>query len=430
MKRSKKFLSAAVVSAIAAAQMAMPVMADGGSFDVDVTTTTPVIRVVVPTSMTIAVNQFEMGDAGSQIYSSDFAMENRSQIPVKVSVMSTATLKDTTTLLESKADVATAGAGEAWLAMAAMTAASDYKDGSTAFADLAETSKNVTTFVQGEGTSATAEQKFYLAAAGTMKGKLLNANESAADIAYAQFFEVTAQTVADGTALTALLANSDVYVATAAAADGQELTYVAKGGTHTFAAGEVYYTAAAVPTAKEDIDAAKLYMYGDGTKATTGGEAGFRYIGKLSGAQETWTKDDITKVNVAYDIVGVDTTRYGAIAAEPGFTYGRRQSAAPSIAVTEYTVDPAAKTEITVNLGSGDLGAKGVKSVLWQGEELMNTDNDAVYDAATKKVALDETVGAFFGSQNLLPATITIVFDMDDANAEPVSIDVTLKSNN
>ena len=48
MKRSKKFLSAAVVSAIAAAQMAMPVMADGGSFDVDVTTTTPVIRVVVP----------------------------------------------------------------------------------------------------------------------------------------------------------------------------------------------------------------------------------------------------------------------------------------------------------------------------------------------------------------------------------------------
>lgn len=432
MKRSKKFLSAAVVSALAAAQMVMPVMAEGGSFDVNVDTKTPIIRVVVPTSMQIAVNQFEMGDAGSQIYSSDFDMENKSQIPVKVTVTSTATLKSGNSLLESKADVATAAAGEAWLAMASKTGASSYASGSaTALADLTEANDNVTTFVQDGATTAIAEQKFYLKQPGTMAYQLLNANQSASKIEYAQFYKLTPETVSAQADFDTLHAAKDLYVGTGAATNDQALDFAAKGDSTVYAAGKVYYSVATAPTAKSAIadNHTDLYVYSNAT-TDAAGKAGFRYIGKLSGAQETWTKDDITKVNVAYDIVGVEGTRYTAIAGESGFSYGRRKSAAPSITTTEYVVNPAAATEITVSLGSGDLGAKGVKSVLWQGEDLINSDNDAVFDAANNKVKLDASVGKFFGDQNMLPATITIVFDMDDVNAEPVSIDVTLKASN
>ena len=67
--RSKRLLSTVVASALVATTMAMPVMAaDGGQVEVDVTTKTSVIRVAVPTSLEVAVNQFEKGDGGSQIY--------------------------------------------------------------------------------------------------------------------------------------------------------------------------------------------------------------------------------------------------------------------------------------------------------------------------------------------------------------------------
>ena len=68
--RNKKLLSTIVATALVTTTMALPVVAaDGGEVDVDVTTRTAVIRVQVPTSLEIAVNQFEKGDKGSQVYS-------------------------------------------------------------------------------------------------------------------------------------------------------------------------------------------------------------------------------------------------------------------------------------------------------------------------------------------------------------------------
>lgn len=78
--KAKRFLSTVVAGALVAAQMAMPVMAaDGGEVEVDVTTRTAVIRVEVPTTLAIAVNQFEKGDTGSQVYSEAFDITNKSE---------------------------------------------------------------------------------------------------------------------------------------------------------------------------------------------------------------------------------------------------------------------------------------------------------------------------------------------------------------
>lgn len=331
--KNKRFLATVVATALTATTMAMPVMAaDGGSMDVNVTTKNAVIRVQVPTKMEISVNQFEMGDGGSQIYSTDFTMENKSEIPVKVDVGSTAELKATTKLLGTKAaaDATTAAEGEAWMAVAAKTAASSYADGTaTTIGDLTESNNNVATFVQGTGADAakgTVSQTFYLDKSGTMAYKLLNANEDASKVKYAQFYELEAKTVADANALATLIAENAVYVAPAVAANEQALTKVEKGGTHTYASDEVYYTAATEATAS--IDSSKLYVYGDGTAATEGGAAAFRYIGKLSGAQETWTKDDISKVTIKYDIVGVQESKYDTEKAN--CTYGLYKDPTPA----------------------------------------------------------------------------------------------------
>ena len=84
----KKVMSAAVVGAIIAAQTLMPVAAAGGSIESELTTKTPIIRVQVPTTMAIAVDQFDTAGTGSQIFSEEFGMQNKSEIPVKVSVES------------------------------------------------------------------------------------------------------------------------------------------------------------------------------------------------------------------------------------------------------------------------------------------------------------------------------------------------------
>ena len=147
--KGKKLLSMLTAGTLAAT-MAMPVMAaDGGSFDVDVTTKTGVLRVEVPTSLAIAVDQFETTNTGTQIYSGEFEIANKSEINVKVGVTSTATVKDGVALAAKRSDVdtATAAGGTAWLAVAAKKSANNYEaaTGSDDFANLNEAAANVTT---------------------------------------------------------------------------------------------------------------------------------------------------------------------------------------------------------------------------------------------------------------------------------------------
>ncbi len=415
--RNKKILSTVVASALAATTMAVPVMAaDGGNIDVPVTTKTAVIRVQVPTKMDISVNQFEMGDGGSPIYSTPFDMINRSEIPVKISVTSTAELKATTKLVGTKADAESSKTeGEVWMAVAAETAADSYADGAaTAIKDLTDENKNVTSFVQGTDADAakgTANQTFYMDKSGTMKYKLLNSNEAAADIEYAQFYELTLQTVAGADALAALIAENDVYVAAGAAADGQDLTKEAKGTAHTYDAGEKYYTAALEATAKGDVDSTKLYVYGNGDAATDG-VAAFRYIGKLSGAQETWTKDDITKVSIKYDILGVQESKYNDVKAD--CVYGLYAAVkGPQVSITENGLITVSSLTAENNFKSLTITDKTGKVMEWNiAPAEWNTDNWDATNGGTFTVQLGEQWISYLISQGgTAEVTVTLKDD-------------------
>ena len=415
--RNKKILSTVVASALAATTMAVPVMAaDGGNIDVPVTTKTAVIRVQVPTKMDISVNQFEMGDGGSQIYSTPFDMINRSEIPVKISVTSTAELKATTKLVGTKADAESSKTeGEVWMAVAAETAADSYADGAaTAIKDLTDENKNVTSFVQGTDADAakgTANQTFYMDKSGTMKYKLLNSNEAAADIEYAQFYELTLQTVAGADALAALIAENDVYVAAGAAADGQDLTKEAKGTAHTYDAGEKYYTAALEATAKGDVDSTKLYVYGNGDAATDG-VAAFRYIGKLSGAQETWTKDDITKVFDQIRYLGCSGSKYNDVKAD--CVYGLYAAVkGPQVSITENGLITVSSLTAENNFKSLTITDKTGKVMEWNiAPAEWNTDNWDATNGGTFTVQLGEQWISYLISQGgTAEVTVTLKDD-------------------
>ena len=422
--RNKKVLSTVVASTLVATTMAMPVMAAGGKVDVNVSTKDAVIRVEVPTKLEIAVDQFESVNAGSQIYSEAFTMKNKSGVAVKVgveSVASTGTAGFVGTV--AAVDTSTATSGEAWMAVAAQTEADKY--GVAELSELTEISPNVATF---DTTNLKAAQTYYLEkGTGDVKYKMITptAAGDVGDFSYAQFYELTAVTLNSGTEqadLEAAIAASDVYVQPTGTTD-DSLELVKKGGSYTWAAGVTAYKAAPTSVEASATKATTPYVYA-GTE-TEGGKAAFRYIGKLSEAKTgAWTGADIGKITINYTIDGVTASSYAEVAKD--CTYGLYTApVAPSIATTDYTVDPESNTEIAVNLGAASIGAKGIKSVTWNGENLINSDNDAKYENG--KVIIDASVGKYFDDQNLLPATLTITFDMNDANAEAVSVDVTLK---
>lgn len=329
--KGKKLVSVLTAGALAAT-MAMPVMAaDGGTIDVDVTTKTGILRVEVPTTLAIAVDQFETTDAGSQVYSEEFTIANKSEVNVKVNVTSTATVGSSVTLAAKRADVATAAGanGTAWLAVAASLDGTDYEAASD-LGKLNEASVNVTTFAKN-GTATTAAQTFYLkkGQANSAAYKLLVPSEDGKnnDVSYAQFYKLTEITaVTDSTTLQTAVDASDVYeIASAdqAAPDGKSVTKIVKGSTATFTSGSKYYTAAEAPTPTTDLKSADIYAYGEMTKETTGADAAFRYIGALSSNKEVWDASDISKINIAYTIQGIPQSTYDAAAADDdGITYG------------------------------------------------------------------------------------------------------------
>ena len=386
MKR-KKVLSTAVAGALVAAQMAMPVMAaDGGSLDVDVTTKTGVLRVEVPTNMAIAVDQFEITQTGAQIASGTFDMTNKSEVNVKVAVTSTVELGDGITLASAKDAVK---GNEAWLGVAAKTAANSYDDLTTDdsndpnntggtntlvedYWDLSEKNANVTSFARGE-----ARQTFYLEkGTGTVEYKMAQADASAAMTvqSYAQLFELTALTPTsnDDAGLQAEVDKGDVYyVVTADIGEGATVKKIAKGTTvagsaDAYASINTYYTAAAVATPIGSATASTSYVYA--AMNTAGGAAAFTYVGKLSNEKETWTSEDIKKVSIAYTITGVTASNYDDVKSD--CTYGLYGVSGPQFSVDE-------KGLITI---TGLTAAKNYQSVVVNGASIEG--GDAEWDTA------------------------------------------------
>lgn len=376
--KNKKLVSTVVASALVATTMAVPVMAaDGGQVDVDIDTKTAVIRVQVPTSLSVAVNQFEKEDTGSQIYSEPFPITNMSEIPVELTVDSELAMDAAVKLLPTKAgaEESTAATGEAWLGVAAKIGANSYVDGDTTSKvdGLTEANKNVTTFVQDETTKtkATAQQVFYLDKAADVSTltytSFVPEADGKADISYAQFYKLTPVTISDSTdadasqdELDAAIAAGDVYeIVTAtdtATPSGQALKLIAKGTSATFADTNSYFSVATDVTAEADLKTSEKYVY---TATAAGGNAAFRYIGKLSEGKATWTDADFKDIHIKYDIVGTTTTKYDDV--KNLCTYGLytpvtgpQVSVSTDGVVSIANLDGSLYASMSVNDGTGD----------------------------------------------------------------------------
>lgn len=430
--RNKKLLSTVVASALVATTMAMPVMAaDGGSVDVEVTTKTGVLRVKVPTTLAVAVDQFEIGNTGAQIASDDFEMVNLSEMDVKVGITSTVTLGTDISLASGKD---TTKGDEAWLAVAAMTGADSYDISDTAGVtekawDLTEANENVTTF----GASMSAEQTFYLAkSAGSAEYKMAvaGADGKVSQQAYAQFYKLTdiATQPVDDPTLQAEVDKADVYyVETTSIGDEAVLKKIPKGtanvagGTDKWVTGTTYYTAAETATSTDTMDSTTAnakYVYA--AMNADGGAAGFTYVGKLSKDRETWTADDIKKINIAYTLTGVTGTNYDAVKNDCTYGYYRPADAAPSISTTTYTYTPGTAVEVPVNLGVGTLAATGVTSVSFNNSGAVTSLPSTRWSYSNGKVIFN---GDYCGLLNNATRVHTITFN----DAAKTTVNVTLQ---
>ncbi len=342
--RNKKLVSTVVASALVATTMAMPVMAaDGGKVEVDVTTKDAIIRVAVPTALAVAVDQFEKVDAGSQIYSEDFTIENKSDVPVKVDVTSKATIASVNPVTSTSAAKRSTG-DDAWLAVAAETADDTY---GTGIAALTDASANVTTFKKETATEAKAAQTFYLNKGATSGNEVYNlldvknaaTLEAAKQISYARIYELTTETIsgadltAQNAALQALVDQKDVYEATSSTAT--TLTLIGKGSTGvTYNSSSTYYTAGtAVATLPDTFATAAKYVYAEYSVA--GDKTAFRYIGKLSDGKTTWSDTDISDIEIKYDIVGVTGSNYPQFATDCNYGLYKKEKIEPQISVSD-----------------------------------------------------------------------------------------------
>ena len=256
-----------------------------------------------------------------------------------------------------------------------------------------------------------------------MNYKLLNASEDAGEIDYAEFHELTVFTPAgaDDTEKTAALKNqlakNDIYyVATASIDDGVALTKIAKGDTTaTYASANTYYTAAAEAVAKSAIDAAKLYMYGDENSTTAAkGKTAFRYIGKLSEAQDTWTKQDISKINVSYAITGVKGSTYDSIDTAGALTYGLYKD--PSY--LSSTTMTAANNSVTLSLPTGVTLTK-VEAVQADGTGAVELNNSVYSLEGTTFTIVASNITTWAGMN---PAYTKVVLTFSDNKTETITL--------
>lgn len=423
MKR-KKLMATAVASALVAAQMVMPVAAatGSGSVDVDVQNTDTVLRVQVPTDLVVAVDEYEIAKDGSQISSAAFEMVNKSAVPVSVSVTSAATVTGVTLAATDEVDNTK---DEMWLAVAAQTEKNKY--GVEKIGDLTSKSANVATF---GGTNKDAAQTFYLAeATGNVVYKFVDvttAGEIGEGNSFGEYHALTAITLtasSEQSDLDAKIAAGDVYEVAQA---NSTVTKIEKGSSATYSPTSDYYTAATVTTALTNIAVGK-YVYAEmATAATTGGEAAFRYIGKLSTHKQNWSSTDFSKITIAYTITGLNSGIYADAVAAKDVTYGLYTApVAPSVVgysgtAIAKTVTADTEVRIPVDLGSGSLGYKSVK-VMWKenGTDLVaakivtleagETPAMVITASAVNKL-LEQDAAAAAGSK-LLPLTMEVFFN-------------------
>ncbi len=425
--RNRKLFSTVMATTLAVTTMAMPVMAADGEVDVNLTTKKAVMRVQVPTSMAVEIDQYAIDEAGCQIACVDeFDMKNLSEMAVKVVVDSTVTLKSGVTLASGKEAASGSASGDvAWLAVAAQTSGDVYDDKNTTDVEtcgtLSELNANVTTFSQSSATEGKAEQTFYLAKGnGTPSYKMVTSGD-AAKVKFARFYELTGE-MASGDAVREKVKESDVYVAS-----GDVITKYEKGATiTTFADGT--HKGYVISGDATDATGNGKYMYGEMANADGKGEAAFRYVGNLSEVNgEQWSKEKIQGIHIAYDITGVTADTYTE--AEKQCTYGlykeKPADIAPSLA-SAASVQVASGTPVTIklDLGAGSKKANQAISMIWKETNInIGTDPNVSYDVENAVITINDTaINNLLADESNFPVTLEITFD----DSENTKVEVTL----
>jgi len=412
--KNKKLLSTVLAATLAATTMAVPVMAEdgGGDLTVEVGKATDVLRVQVPTTLAVKIDQYQLEQSASsgdcQIYSEEFSILNKGNVNVKVDVTSTVSGDVNGKLAAAKQTAKESKSGDAWLAAAAATnltisgdAAGSYvyddtltTGASETYATLNETNRNVATFNNASGD---AKQTFYLEKA---SGDVTYKYAKSGDVvpAFAKFHKLvkSSDTASGDPAVINAAKDSDVYVQFSGDVN---MTRVPKGSSYSDSSGRTFNPASGDALYTISGTSASLgvgdYMYGEGNVRNTGAAA-FRYIGVLAKGQ-TWTTKDIDQIKITYKIDGIDPGTYADATKDGKCVQGLYEDTEESqVTGPKVTISPTGL--ITVSGLTAEKNYTGLTIVDADGMTKTQADKNIVWNLDN----WDKTNGGTFTAQ--LPA--------------------------
>ena len=382
----------------------------GGTITGTSTVENPVYKLVVPANLNFAIDPFEQGgQTGSQIYSTDRQLINKSNVPVRVDLQITATAADGVSL-KTAAEVATVEANTADTSKVAYLAVE-------VPGAVTETKAAAANYLDNTGASALANQYTITGATGanvdyngriyTATATLADGNESAAT---PEMINVTAVA---GDYTTKGSAKVDI------SATAKKFTFVLDGADYT----EIY---------TNYNDAEPAYKAYKANAADTKGSAVFRFHGNLN-TKAAWAANDV-KADATYTFLGLSATNYTALSAK-----GIDTSVA-SNKTHGYIVEAEDATFTSTEIGKvsyteGTDAKKFVKllsaKATYAGQE---TDFLAslTVDTANKTISMTEEFAGFFAADEECGVdgfyTFTFVYDtaaLDDADSDATGDNVT-----
>lgn len=288
--------------------------AQGGTVQGSSTVENPKYKIVVPTNLVFAIDPFEQ-KGQSQIYSEDFSMINKSNVPVRLDCAVSLAAGTDVTIKDAASDVTETGTEKlVYMEAEIPSAVTETTAAAAAYTTALETDSNgdyYSTGVLTSGGTAANEMADTTAAAGT----------------YTQ--------------------NAKVGLKSSAPT---KLTFALNKADYT-----TYYTAADKSTSDKQFK---------NVAASQAGSATFRFSGKVN-SKASWAASAVT-ATVKYTFNGLSDTNYSAlIAKQVTNTHGYVvEDTDPSIAATGTYNKSTGAITATVNLGTG-AKATTIKSVTY-----------------------------------------------------------------
>lgn len=288
--------------------------ATGGSVSGSSTVENPKYKIVVPTNLAFAIDPFEQ-KGQSQIYSEDFSMINKSNVPVRLDCAVSLTAGTDVVIKDTAVEVTETGTEKLVYMEAEIPSA------------VTETAANAAAYVTALETDSNGD--YYTA--GTLTSGGTAANEMVDTTAAAGNYTQNAKVGLKGASAT-------------------KLTFALDKADYT-----TYYTAADKTTSDKQFK---------NVAASQAGSATFRFSGKVN-SKANWAASAVT-ATVAYTFNGLSGTNYDAlIAKQVTNTHGYvLEDTAPVVAATGTYDKATGRITANVSLGTG-AKATTIKSVTY-----------------------------------------------------------------